>query len=170
MTTEFLLNKEMDHVFAALMPENRLVCRTCVATGLRVGDVLALKPEQLSQQFWITEAKTGKRRRVNLKAELLADLKKNAGEKWVFPGRDPEKHRTRQAVWVDVKRASKAFRLPQNVSVHSLRKVYACELLKDSKGDMRKVQKALNHSDAATTMIYIMAEQIYRAKYGGHGA
>lgn len=170
MTTEFLLNKEMEHVFAALMPENRLVCRTCVATGLRVGDVLSLKPEQLSQQFWITERKTGKRRRVNLKAELLADLKKNAGEKWVFPGRDPEKHRTRQAVWLDVKRASKAFRLPQNVSVHSLRKVYACELLRDSKGDMRKVQKALNHSDAATTMIYIMAEQIYRAKYGRHGA
>ena len=170
MTTEFLLNKEMEHVFAALMPENRLVCRTCVATGLRVGDVLALRTEQLSPQFWITEAKTKKRRRVNLKAELLADLKKHAGEEWVFPGRDPKKHRTRQAVWVDVKRAAKAFRLPQNVSVHSLRKVYACELLKDAKGDMRKVQKALNHSDAATTMIYIMAEQLYRAKYGGRGA
>lgn len=166
MTAEFLINREMEHVFAALMPENRLVCRVCVATGLRVGDVLSLRTEQLSPQFWVTEKKTGKRRRVNLKADLLADLKKNAGKEWVFPGRDPRKHRTRQAVWRDVKRASKAFRLPQNVSVHSLRKVFACDLLNSSKGDMKRVQKALNHSDAATTMIYVMAQQLYQAKYG----
>lgn len=155
-------------MFAALMPENRLVCRTCVATGLRVGDVLALKPQQLATQFWITEQKTGKRRRVNLKQELLDDLKKHSGKEWVFPGRDPRKHRTRQAVWRDVKRAAKAFRLPQNVAVHSLRKVYAHEMLTKSKGDLSKVQRALNHSDAATTMIYIMAYQLYQAKYQPH--
>ena len=80
MTAEYLVNKEMEHVFAALMPENRLVCRVCVATGLRVGDVVELRTGQLSQQFWITEKKTGKRRRVNLKADLLAELKKNAGK------------------------------------------------------------------------------------------
>lgn len=155
-------------MFAALMPENRLVCRTCVATGLRVGDVLALKPQQLATQFWITEQKTGKRRRVNLKQELLDDLKKHSGKEWVFPGRDPRKHRTRQAVWRDVKRAAKAFRLPQNVAVHSLRKVYAHEMLTKSKGDLSKVQRALNHSDAATTMVYIMAYQLYQAKYQSH--
>ena len=54
MTTEYLLRREMEHIFAALMPENRLVCRVCVATGLRVSDVLALTPGQLSPQFWIT--------------------------------------------------------------------------------------------------------------------
>lgn len=167
MTTEYLINRELEHVYAALMPENRLVCRVCAATGLRVGDVLQLKPGQLSPQFWIREQKTGKRRRVNLKADLLADLRANAGEHWVFPGRDPRQHRTRQAVWKDVKRASKAFRLPQNVGVHSLRKVYACDLLSASKGNVGKVQRALNHSDAATTMVYIMAAQLYKAKYGG---
>ena len=170
MTAEFLVHREMEHVFAALMPENRLVCRVCVETGLRVGDVVELRSEQLAPQFWITEKKTGKRRRVNLKAELLAALKAQAGKEWVFPGRDPRKHRTRQAVWRDVKRAAKAFRLPQNVSVHSLRKVYACDLLTNSKGNMQRVQRALNHSDAATTMIYVMAQQLYQAKYGSHGA
>lgn len=167
MTTEYLVRREMEHVFAALMPQNRLVCRVCVATGLRVGDVLALKPDQLSAQFWVTEAKTGKRKRVNLTADLLADLKANAGRYWVFPGaRDPRKHRTRQAVWNDVKRASKAFRLPQNVAPHSLRKVYAVDKLERSKGDLRAVQRALNHADMSTTMIYAMALELYRAKYG----
>lgn len=167
MTTEYLLHREMEHVFAALMPGNRLVCRVCVATGLRVGDVVQLRTEQLARQFWITESKTGKRRRVNLTDELLQQLKAQAGEVWVFPSPGhPERHRTRQAVWYDVKRASRAFRLPQNVGVHSLRKVYAVELLRLARGDIGRVQRALNHSDAATTMIYAMAYEIYRAKYG----
>lgn len=168
MKTEYLLNKELQHVYAALMPANRLVCEVCVHTGLRVGDVLALRTEQLSRQFWIREAKTKKRRRVNLTDNLLQRLKAQAGPIWVFTGaRDPRKHRTRQTVWADVKRASRAFRLPQNVGPHSLRKVYAVDLLERCKGDVEKVQKALNHSGIETTMVYCMALQLYLAKYGG---
>lgn len=167
MTTEYLVQRELDHVLAALMPANRLVCRVCLATGLRVGDVLELRTDQLSPQFWIRERKTRKRRRVNLAAPLLRDLQAQAGTVWVFPSpKDPGKHRTRQAVWWDVKRASKAFRLPQNVGVHSLRKIYAQRLLERSRGDLNRVQRALNHSDQATTLIYIMAYNLYTTKYG----
>lgn len=167
MTTEYLVWREMEHVFAALTPANRLVCRVCVSTGLRLGDVVALRSDELAPQFWITEQKTGKRRRVNLTNELLDQLRAQAGAVWVFPSpKDPSKHRTRQAVWWDVKRAAKAFRLPQNVAPHSLRKVYAVELLSRCKGNVGRVQRALNHSDAATTYIYAMAYEIYRAKYG----
>lgn len=167
MTTDYLLHREMEHVFAALMPGNRLVCRVCVSTGLRVGDVVQLRTEQLARQFWITEQKTGKRRRVNLTDDLLRQLQAQAGEVWAFPSPGhPDRHRTRQAVWYDVKRASKAFRLPQNVGVHSLRKVYAVRLMEACKGNVGRVQRALNHSDAATTMIYAMAYEVYRTKYG----
>ncbi len=167
MTAEYLLHREMEHVFAALTPANRLVCRVCVSTGLRVGDVVQLRTEQLAPQFWITEQKTGKRRRVNLSGPLLRQLKAQAGRVWVFEStRGPDKHRTRQTVWRDVKRAAKAFRLPQNVTVHSLRKVFAVDALGKAKGNLGKVQRALNHSDQATTMIYAMALQIYQAKYG----
>lgn len=168
MTTEYLINQELQHVLAALMPANRLVCEVCLATGLRVGDVLRLRPDQLALQFWITEQKTRKRRRVNLSQDLLRRLRAQAGRLWVFPGaRDPtHKHRTRQAVWHDVKRAARAFRMPQNVGVHSLRKIYAVEALKRSKGNLKAVQRALNHSDVSVTMVYIMALDLYRAKYG----
>ncbi len=166
MTTEYLIKRELQHVLAALMPANRLVCEVCLSTGLRVGDVLALKPEQLGPQFWITEQKTRKRRRVNLTQDLLRRLKAQAGRWWVFPGaRDPHKHRTRQTVWHDVKRASRAFRMPQNVGVHSLRKVYAVDKLRAVKGDLKAVQRALNHSDPSVTMVYVMALQLYRDKY-----
>lgn len=167
MTAEYLLRREMEHVFAALTPANRLVCRVCVSTGLRVGDVVQLRTDQLASQFWITEQKTGKRRRVNLAAPLLKELREQAGREWVFESaKGPDKHRTRQAVWRDVKRAAKAFRLPQNVSVHSLRKVWAVDKLGKARGNLAVVQRGLNHSDQATTMIYAMAYQLYVAKYG----
>lgn len=164
MKTEYLLDKEVERVLALLTPDNRLVMRVALATGLRIGDVLALKPEQLKPHFWVTESKTGKRRQVGLREPLLSDLKDYAGKWWVFPGRNPRKHRTRQAVWKDVKRASMALRLPQNVAPHSIRKVYAVDLL-HKYGDIAKVQRALNHSNAAVTLVYAMADAQYTAKY-----
>lgn len=157
----------MEHVFAALTPANRLACRVAVHTGLRIGDVLAIPTSKLGSQFWIQERKTGKRRRVNLPKELVLDLKSQAGKEWVFPGvRDPTKPRTRQAVWADVKRAARAFRMPQNVGVHSLRKRYAVEQLERSGGNFERVRKLLNHRDMSVTMIYAMSYQLYLAKYG----
>lgn len=165
MKTEYLLHREVEHVLAALMPVNRVVMRVCIHTGLRVGDVLALRTDQIAPRFWVTEQKTKKRRIVGLPSDLLVDMRKIAGKKYVFEhSNDAERHRTRQAVWKDVKRAARAFRLPQNVAPHSARKVYAVDLLAKY-GDIAKVQRALNHSGPSVTMIYAMADQLYRQKY-----
>lgn len=164
MRTEYMLEKEVELVLMALTETNRLVMRTALVTGLRVGDVLALKPGMLKPHFWVTEQKTGKKRQVGLPEPLLSDLKNHAGDLWVFPGRNPSKHHTRQAVWKDVKRAAAAFRLPQNIGPHSARKVYAVEL-KRKYGDLKRVQRALNHGSETVTMIYAMADYQLEAKY-----
>lgn len=164
MKTEYLLEKEVELVLAALTETNRLVMRTALCTGLRIGDVLALKPDRLKPHFWVTEQKTGKARQVGLPEPLLSDLKAHAGEHWVFPGRNPVKPHTRQAVWKDVKRAAVAFRLRQNVGPHSARKVYAVELMRKY-GDIARVRRALNHSSETVTMIYAMADAQLSAKY-----
>ncbi len=164
MKTEYLLDKEVDMILAALTPANRLVMRVCLTTGLRIGDVLSLKTAQLAPHFWITEKKTHKRKQVGLPEPLLSDLRKQAGEVWVFPGRDGRKPRTRQAVWKDVKRAARAFRLPQNVAPHSARKVYAVDLLQKY-GEISRVKKALNHSSESVTMIYALADLQLQAKF-----
>lgn len=154
----------MEHVLAALTPSNALVMRVILHTGMRVSDVLALKTADLKPSGWYTEQKTGKRRRYGLPAELLESIKKQAGKEWAFPGRlDPSKHRTRQAVWADVKRAQKAFRLPQNIGTHSARKVYAVRLL-DKYGDIKKVQRALNHDREITTTIYAISDVLLERK------
>lgn len=158
MTTEYLLQKEVDNILSILTPGNALVMRVALHTGLRIGDVLNLKTEQLQPRFWITESKTGKRRQIGLPQPLLNDLKNTAGERWVFPGKNPKNHRTRQAVWKDVKRAAYAFRIPQNVAPHSARKIFAVDLLKKY-GNIEKVSRVLNHSSLSVTLIYALADQ-----------
>ena len=167
MKTEYLLHREVGHVLAALMPQNRLIARVCLHTGLRVGDVVALRTQDLGLQMMITEAKTKKRRRVGLPADLLAAIRDQAGAEWAFPGRSGG-HKTRQAVWADVKRAARAFRLPQNVAPHSLRKVYAVDLL-ERYGDLERVKRALNHSSIETTLIYAMADKLLAARLARRG-
>ena len=163
MKTEYLLQREVDLVLGLLTPQNRLVLRVLLHTGLRISDVLSLRTEQLKPNFWVTEHKTGKRTQVGLPEPLLHDLLENAGNFWVFDGARPGRHRTRQAVWKDVKRAAAACRLTQNVAPHSCRKVYAVELLKKY-GDIERVRRALNHGGLAVTMIYAMADQRLTAR------
>ena len=86
MKTEYLLEKEVQQVLDLLTYENRLVMRTALHTGLRISDVLQLRPEQLKPNFWVTEQKTGKRRQIGLPEPLLSDLRASAGRDWVFPG------------------------------------------------------------------------------------
>lgn len=163
MTTEYLLNREIDNILSVLTPANALVMRVALHTGLRVGDCLSLRTEQLAPRFWVTESKTGKRRQIGLPQPLLNDLKNQSGPVWVFQGVNPKKHRTRQAVWKDVKRAAAAFRLPQNVGPHSARKVFAVELL-SKYGDIDRVRRALNHGSVSVTLIYAMADRQLESK------
>jgi len=146
-------------VLAALMPANATAIRVALHTGLRIGDVLAIHTEQLRMRMWVTEAKTGRKRYVTLTAKLLEEVQRGAGKIWAFPGRNPLKHRTRQAVWADVKRAARAFRFPQNAAPHSFRKVFAVRLL-EKYGSIGKVKEIMNHRDITTTMIYALADKL----------
>ena len=160
MKSAYVLERKLEQALDLLTPENRLVMRVCLATGLRVGDVLRLRPEQLGRQFYVTEQKTRKRRRVNLSDELLLDLRRSAGRVWVFEGRnDVEKHRTRQAVWKDLKRAAKALRIVENLTPHSARKEFAVQLMRKY-GDLERVRRALNHDNQAVTLLYAMADKL----------
>lgn len=163
MTTEYLYQQEVDRVLAALMPQNQLIVRVMLHTGMRLSDVLELPAEGLSTSGWYVEGKTGKKRRYGIPKPLLEEIKSQAGQKWAFPGRKRGRHKTRQAVWKDIKRAAIAFRLPQNVGAHSMRKVYAVRLLKKY-GSIEKVQRNLNHSSSSITAIYAMADLLLDRK------
>lgn len=162
----YLSEDDFEVVFRLLMPQNALIMRVCMHTGLRVGDVLAFKTDKVSRQFWITEQKTGKRRRVNLTSSLLQEILEQSGRRWCFEHRtDWKKHKTRQAVWKDLKRAQKALRLTENLSTHSARKTFAVALYRKY-GNLDRVGRALNHSDRAVTMVYALADAAHRNRRG----
>lgn len=168
MTTEYLLNEQMEHVLAALTPQNALIMRVILHTGMRLSDVLNLKTADIKPSGWYTEGKTGKRRRYGLPADLLIQINAQAGPEWAFPGHSAKGgHKTRQAVWKDVKRAQKAFRLPQNIGPHSARKIYAVDLMQKY-GDIERVRRALNHESSTVTAIYAMADLLTRRRIAAH--
>lgn len=163
MTTEYLYQQEVDRVLSALMPQNQLIVKVILHTGMRLSDVLELRSEGLSTSGWYTEKKTGKKRRYGLPRPLLEAIQEQSGPEWAFPGRRKGTHKTRQAVWKDIKRAAIAFRLPQNVGAHSMRKVYAVKLMKKY-GRIEKVQRNLNHASSSVTAIYAMADVLLDRK------
>ena len=165
MKTDFIDNDVMAHILYALTYENMLVCKVCLETGLRVGDVLLFKSKDLDKwTFTIREQKTKKKKIVRLREPLKKELRSVAGSYFVFEHRtDSMKHRTRQAVYNDLKRACRAFRIKENVSPHSMRKSFAVDLFK-STGDLKKVQQALNHDNDLVTMLYAMADVLSKKK------
>lgn len=160
MRSDYLEVNEFEHILAALTVENRLACEVSACTGLRISDVLNLRTRDLKDRFTVRELKTGKTRLVRLPRPLLDRLIAISGKIYVFEGRtDYRKHRTRQAVYKDLSRASRLFRLPQHISPHSARKIYAVREYKRT-GSIERVKKLLNHEDEAVTMLYAMADQL----------
>ena len=167
MRSEWTPKGEILHILASLQPENRLACEISLATGLRINDVLALTPQKVKKQrFTIREEKTGKTRTVRLPKELMSRCISCSGQHYIFEGRlNGRTHRTRQAVFKDLKKACANFGVKQHISPHSLRKIYAVEEYARSGGNLKKVQRLLNHENEAVTMLYAMADGLTKKKY-----
>lgn len=155
---------EILHLLAALYPENRLALEISLATGLRINDVLALKPGKVIKgRFSVREEKTGKIRTIRLPSDLQNRAIACAGQHYVFEGRlNGKKHRTRQAVFKDLKRVAAAFNVKEHISPHSMRKIFAVEEYK--RFGLTKVQKLLNHDNEAVTILYAMADVLDKRK------
>lgn len=149
-------------LYRVMQRENVNAMRVSIETGMRIDDVLSLRTEQLGTRergkrvFEYTAKKTGKTAKVEISLDLWRELRACAGDLWVFSGRNPEKHRTRQAVYKDVKKAVSLLGIEGQISPHSARKTFAVELRK--KSGLAEVQKALQHSDRETTNLYAFAD------------
>ncbi len=171
MRSEYIHKAELQHLLAALMPANRLALEISLATGLRIGDVLDLRTERLraaeNGRITIRELKTGKQRRIYIPAELRERGLALAGKVYVFEHRHRrEAHRTRQAVFKDLVRVAAMWRLQAHISPHSARKTWAVDQYHKT-GDIKRVQKLLQHDSEAVTMIYAMADEMVRRRRGG---
>lgn len=146
--------------------DNALALEVSLATGLRIGDVLKVRPSDLrSDGLHFVAEKTGKSGIAPISRRLADKLIRNANEWWCFPHRDSPrlKHRTRQAVWKDVKRAADLVRAAgliddQNVAPHSGRKTFA--VVDKAAHGAAHAQEALQHSKRSTTEIYTESDKL----------
>lgn len=185
MTTDYIPADIFLRLLETLTPQNELVLELCLITGMRITDALMMTAEdakrltatQLPQcSYLYSEKKTGKEREVTLSRDWLqrAIEQHRSESPWLFAGRDPQKHRTRQAVWKDLHRAARLYRvngrrLKARVGPHTARKVYAVKLYQEAvreglEDPLGAVKEDLNHSDPAVTFIYALADVISARK------
>ena len=158
MRTDYIKSELYHKIYLRMSYENALALRTSLETGLRIGDVLALEVENLNGRTIVyTAQKTGKQGKSVVSADLANRLRKIAGKRFLFEGRSGDKPRTRQAVWKDVKQASKGL-FDENVAPHSARKTFAVEDFHAH--GFSHTQKALQHDSTGTTMLYAFADML----------
>lgn len=144
---------------------DRTMLEVLYATGLRVSELVTLKPQQVSLTQGVVRVtgKGSKERLVPLGEEALAWLRDylNGARKellggrlsdYLFPTRRSDCI-TRQAFWQLIKRYALAAGIVKHLSPHTLRHAFATHLLNHG-ADLRVVQLLLGHSDLSTTQIY----------------
>lgn len=159
MKSRYLDGDEVQRIRAALAPHEWLPLWISLETGIRVGDVVALKCGSVRYDgIHYTAQKTGKRGLAPISQELRQALRRGKAGEWLLPSPYRlDRHLTRQAVWDRIKRGAKVAGVDlEGVSPHALRKSFAVELYRE-KG-FKAVQAALQHRNAATTEIYSFAD------------
>lgn len=140
---------------------NACIVRIMLDTGLRAGEVVALRPEHLDMRtckLIVREGKGAKDRTLWMKSQLRdligKWLERRVDSCWLFPTRSGKKLSTRYLRQMIKTYAAKA-RIAElkKVSPHTLRHTFATDLYRET-NNIRLVQKALGHSDLSTTMLY----------------
>lgn len=160
MRTIYIDESQVEAIRTHLSRSEWLALWIAAETGLRVGDVVSLRWEQIGvYAINFTAQKTGKEGSAAISARLrVAILASRSPSPWVFPSpKDYRKHLTRQAVWYRVKRACERAGIdPEGIAPHSFRKYFAVETFKRS--GLKATQAALQHDRAVTTEIYALSD------------
>jgi integrase/recombinase XerD len=149
---------------------DRTMLEVLYATGLRVSELVGLRPEQLSmtQGLLRVMGKGGKERLTPLGEEALQwlqaflngprqEILREQPCSYLFPTRRGS-GMTRQAFWYLIKKHALFAGIQKNISPHTLRHAFATHLLNHG-ADLRVVQMLLGHSDLSTTQIYTHVAQ-----------
>lgn len=162
MRSEYFNLTDYGRVLARMTPENALAVRVSLETGLRIGDVLKIKVNDIHKRtlYYVAE-KTGKAGKKVLSPELVKALRREGGSGgYVFKSPvNPLKHRTRQAVWQNLKRAAAECGITSNLTPHSARKTYAVEEYHEH--GINAAAAELQHSNIQTTLLYALSDTAY---------
>ena len=154
---------------AAETIKSKLILQFLYSSGLRVSEIVRIKPVDLDfneNLGWVREGK-GKKDRMFILSEKLSKklhkfIKKHSDWNYLFSKIKPLTTRNIQKI---VQKTTIKAGIEKSVHPHTLRHSFATHLL-DAGVDIRKIQFLLGHSSIATTQIYthISQEQVKNIK------
>lgn len=168
MRSDYVNSDALKLLTNSMQYENGLALRVSLETGLRIGDVLKARPADLRGRYLsYTAEKTGKSGVKKLSFKLAKALERISGNEWIFDGRGKSKtgHRTRQAVYRDLKKVCKRLGVEGQISPHSARKSFAVEDF--HKHGLDHVKNELQHDNTGVTLLYALSDVLNGSAEGG---
>ncbi|MDP2957075.1 MAG: tyrosine-type recombinase/integrase [Longimicrobiales bacterium] len=146
-------------------PKHRALVLLMYSAGLRVGEVVRLRPEDLDGDrglIRVHRGKGGKDRYTLLAARALEAVRIYRAAfpdgAWLFPGERPGRHYTARSVQRIVNRAAARAGIAKKVTAHTLRHSFATHLMEAGTG-LRYIQELLGHKSSRTTELYTHVSQ-----------
>ncbi|MGD9276083.1 MAG: tyrosine-type recombinase/integrase [Candidatus Pacearchaeota archaeon] len=139
-------------------PKHKIMIKLMYASGIRVSELLNLKPNNIDIERKIIVVRQGKgaKDRImlfpnNLEKELLTYLLKESPKNYLFESNRRKKYSPKTIEKIIEKASIKA--IQKKIRPHVLRHSFATHLLEQGI-DLRKIQKLLGHKNLRTTQIY----------------
>ena len=130
------------------------------SAGLRVGEVVRLKPEDIDSNRMLIHIKgaKGRKDRYTLLSEKTLEVlreywRKYKPEKWLFGGAREGRYLSIRSVQKIFEQACERAGIRKEITIHGLRHSFTTHLLEGGT-DLRYIQELLGHKDSKTTEIY----------------
>lgn len=143
---------------------DRAMLETLYATGIRVGELIALNMNDLNLSLSFIRCTGRKKSRtiplyptaVHALTDYVRDIRPNMvvgeEEQALFVNRNGERM-SRQGFWKIIKQYQQQANIQKEVTPHTLRHSFAAHLLENG-ADLRSIQEMLGHADISSTQIY----------------
>lgn len=150
------------HEVAALLnavesPRYRAILMLTYGAGLRVGEVVRLRPEDVDEDRGILRVGEGDGREVMLSSVALQAVRAyrhlHSSPRWLFLGARPGEHLSRRSVQRAFAQARSKAGLPSELRLFNLRDSFAAHLVENGIG-LRHVQALLGHTSPRMTRVY----------------
>ena len=154
MRSEYINPDDLKLILKHMQPDNALALVVASKSGLRISDVLKIRPSDIvGNTVSFVAMKTGKAGTFKLPKKMIEQMFDNSNYLWVFPGRTPNQHKTRQAVYTDMIKARELAKIKTHVTPHSTRRLFAVEIANNE--GINSAMKKLQHSNSDITRLYI---------------
>jgi len=161
---EILSKESLERLFACVTnPKHRLLLMTTYSAGLRVSEVVKLRPQHIDSErmtIRVEQGKGNKDRYTILSERLLKELRAywimyySSTATWLFPSRDmnnPMNISTAQKIYYS---ACRKAGITKGMGIHTLRHCFATHLFEEGI-DPRIIQVLMGHNHISTTTRYM---------------